>query len=147
MYPQVLRITNGLLVLSYIFFLQFSDKPAMEYILSICLLITIGASQLFWNNPVRYSIIHKIDGVIAKVSILLFIGYVLCYKKMDISMTYTFLLIITWMIYFFILSNYYSSREWCCDKHIIYHGMSHILCFAGSLYAFLPSIVEAPGFV
>lgn len=65
--PQLLRITNGLLVLSYIFFLQFSDKPAMEYILSICLLITICVSQIFWNNPVRYSIIHKIDGVIAKL--------------------------------------------------------------------------------
>ena len=46
MHPQLLRITNGLLVLSYIFFLQFSDKPAMEvyakYILSICLLITLS---------------------------------------------------------------------------------------------------------
>ena len=59
---------------------------------------------------------------------------------MDISMIYAFLLIITWMIYFFILSNYYSSREWCCDKHTIYHGMSHILCFAGLLYAFLPGV-------
>lgn len=104
----------------------------MEYILSICLLITLSfddksspdksrtppllhravlvpssgvfaicVSQIFWNNPVRYSIIiHKIDRVIAKLSILLFIGYILCYKKMDISMTYAFILIITWMIYF-----------------------------------------------
>ena len=95
-------------------------------------------SQIFWNNPVRWSIIHKIDGVINKLSILLFIGYILYYKKMDISMTYAFMLIITRMIYFFILSNHYSTREWCCYKHIIYHGMSHILCFAGSLYAFLP---------
>ena len=43
-------------------------------------------------------------------------------------------------IVFFILSNHYSTREWCCYKHIIYHGMSHILCFAGSLYAFLPDV-------
>ena len=137
MKPQILRLTNSLLALSFLFFLQVSEKNIWEIILGIFLIITIIVSQLFWANPVRYSTIHKIDGIVAKIVLVLFIGYVTFYKKIDSSLFYAFLLLIVWMIFFFLLSDFNSRKEWCCNKHILYHGMSHIFCFASSLFAFM----------
>jgi len=137
MKPQILRITNSLLLLSFLFFLQFSEKNICEIILAGCLVITIIVSQLFWKNPIKHSTIHRIDGIVAKISLVLFIGYVTFYKKIDSMLFYLFLIIMVWMIYFFLLSDFNSRKEWCCNNHILYHGMSHIFCFAGSLFAFM----------
>lgn len=135
--PQILRITNSLIIISCLFFLQFSDKNIWENILAGSLIVTIIASQLFWANPVRYSAIHRIDGIVAKITVLSFIGYITFYKKIDIILLYLFMILIVWTMYFFFLSNFYSQKQWCCNKHILYHGMSHILCFVCSLIAFL----------
>jgi hypothetical protein len=135
--PQVLRITNSLIIVSLLFFLQFSEKNRWENILAVCLVTTLIVSQIFWNNPVRYSIIHRIDGIVAKISVSLFIGYTTFYKKIDPILLYLFLILITWMMYFFLLSNFHSQKEWCCNSHILYHGIAHIFCFACSLFAFM----------
>jgi hypothetical protein len=135
--PQILRITNSLIIISFLFFLQFSDKNIGENILAGSLVITIIVSQLFWANPVRYSAIHRIDSVVAKISVSVFIVYTAFCKKIDPILLYLFLILVVWMMYFFLLSNFYSNKQWCCNKHILYHGMSHILCFVCSLIAFL----------
>lgn len=137
MKPQLLCITNSLLALSFLFFLQVSEKNIWEMILGGYLIITIVISQLFWANPIKFSIIHRIDGIVAKIALVLFIGYVSFLKKIDIILFYLFLIIMIWMIFFFLLSDINSRKEWCCNKHILYHGMSHIFCFAGSLFAFM----------
>jgi hypothetical protein len=135
--PQILRITNSLIIISFLFFLQFSEKNMWEKILAGCSIIILISSQLFWANPVRYSTIHRIDGIVAKITVLSFIGYVTFYKKIDPILLYLFMILVVWMMYFFLLSNFYSNKEWCCNKHILYHGMSHIFCFICSLFAFL----------
>jgi hypothetical protein len=137
MKPQILRLTNSLLLLSFLFFLQFSEKNIYEIILAGCLVITIIVSQLFWANPIKHSTIHRIDGIVAKISLILFIVYVTFYKKIDAMLFYLFLIIMVWMVYFFLLSDFNSRKEWCCNNHILYHGMSHLFCFAGSLFAFV----------
>jgi len=137
MKPQILRLTNSLLLLSFLFFLQFSEKNIYEIILAGCLVITIIVSQLFWNNPIKHSTIHRIDGIVAKISLGLFFGYITLYKKIDTMLFYLFLIIMVWVVYFFFLSDYHSRKQWCCNHHIIYHGMSHIFCFTGSLFAFV----------
>jgi len=135
--PQILRITNSLLVISFLFFLQFSEKNIWEIMLGGYLVITIIVSQIFWTNPVRYSTIHRIDGIVAKISLFIFIVYVTVYKKIDAALFYLFLIIMVWMVYFFFLSDTNSRKQWCCNNHILYHGMSHIFCFVGSLFAFV----------
>lgn len=134
---QLLRLTNSLLALSFLFFYQVSNKNIYEIILAGCLIVTIILSQLFWANPIRFSIIHKMDGIVAKLALSLFIGYVVFVKKMDIILFYLFLILIVWMIFFFLLSDFNSRKEWCCNNHILYHAISHIFCFAGSLFAFM----------
>ena len=135
--PQILRITNSLIIISFLFFLQFSDKNIGEKILAGCSIILVISSQLFWANPVRYSVIHRIDRIVAKITVLSFFGYITFCKKIDPILLYLFLILVVWMMYFFLLSNFYSNKEWCCNKHILYHGMSHIFCFICSLFAFL----------
>jgi hypothetical protein len=44
-------------------------------ILSFLLLLTYFFSQLFWFNPIQYSLIHKMDSIVAKTSISYFIIY------------------------------------------------------------------------
>jgi hypothetical protein len=135
--PQLLCLTSSLLVISFLFFLYFSDKNIYEIILAGLLIITIIISQLFWNNPVKYSTIHKIDGIVAKMSLVLFIGYIAIYKKMDTIFFYLSLIMINWTIFYFLLSDFYSRKQWCCNNHILYHGMSHIFCVVASIFAFV----------
>jgi hypothetical protein len=70
-----------LLIIPICYFLFFiKDKPYIEYILIIFLIIIIILSQLFWSNPIKNSQIHKIDAIIAKIVIILFMVYTLIYK-------------------------------------------------------------------
>jgi hypothetical protein len=135
--PQYLKLTNNLLILSFIFFILNSKKNINEILLSICLIITFLTSQLFWNNPIRYSIIHKLDGFIAKISIIYFLIYTIFYKKLNNYLLYSYLFFMLCALIFFYLSDYYSNIEWCGAIHIYYHSISHIFCFIGSLYSFL----------
>ena len=135
--PYYLCITNVLLVLSIIFFIINSNKNIAEYYLIVCLLLTILFSQIFWRNPIKYSMIHIIDAIIAKISFASFIVYTILYKNLNIYLLGSYLLLMLTAIYTFFYSHKYSTQEWCGNKHLIYHGCSHILCFAGSFYAFL----------
>ena len=83
-YHKYLCYTNLLLIVSLFYFLfntqEVKEKPFLEYILASFLIITIIFSQLFWNNPIKQSKIHKIDAIIAKIVIFSFILYTLLYK-------------------------------------------------------------------
>lgn len=132
---KYLCCTNLLLIVSLFYFLlniqQSKTKPYVEYILALFLVITIIFSQLFWNNPIKQSKIHKIDAMIAKIVIISFILYILLYK-----FKLSFLLVLLAIATSFYFSNYYSNEEWCCNKHLLCHGLLHIFCFIGTLYAF-----------
>jgi hypothetical protein len=135
--PQYLQITSSILLVSFVFFIFYSRKNIPEITLAILVLIAFIFSQLFWNNPIQYSYIHKIDAFIAKIAILLFICYTLFYKRLGNILLYTYLCFIAFMIYFFYLSDYFSKNEWCCSSHLFYHGLSHLCCGVASLYAFI----------
>jgi hypothetical protein len=138
-HPQHLKITNLLLFISFIFFMINSKKNIHEVLLGVCLICSIIMSQLFWNNPKKYSIVHKVDAIVAKFSISYFIIYTLLCKNLQISsvLFYSYIISLFGIFFSFYMSNYYSSREWCCSNHIYCHGMLHICCFIASLYAFL----------
>jgi len=134
---KVLFFTSYSFLFSFIFFLIHSNKNYHECTLSICLIMTYIFSQLFWYNAIRYSLMHKIDAIIAKTSILYFIIYTLICKNMTKYILYSYYIIILSIFIIAYLSNYYSSKEWCSNKHIFYHMLLHILCFIGTLYTFL----------
>jgi len=134
---KVLCFTSYSFLFSFIFFLIHSNKNYHECILSICLIMTYIFSQLFWYNAIRYSLMHKIDAIIAKTSILYFILYTLLCKNMTKYILYSYYIIILGIFIIAYLSNYYSSKEWCSNKHIFYHMLLHILCFIGTFYTFL----------
>uniref|UniRef100_A0A6C0EFF8 Hemolysin III family channel protein n=1 Tax=viral metagenome TaxID=1070528 RepID=A0A6C0EFF8_9ZZZZ len=137
--PQKLKITNLLLFISFIFFMINSKKNIHEVLLGLCLIGSIIMSQLFWNNPTKYSTIHKVDAIVAKFSISYFIIYTLLFKKLQMSwvLFYSYIISLFGIFFSFYMSNYYSSREWCCSNHIYCHGILHICCFIASIYAFL----------
>ena len=136
--PYYLRVSNGLLILSIVFYYLYSDKNQYENILAFSLVCMLVISQIFWNDPTRYSLVHKIDGLIAKIVGLIFVIYTLFYKGLgDIELTsYVVLLYIT--ITLFLISDKHSSQEWCSQKHLRIHIIFHIMVFIGTLYAFLP---------
>lgn len=129
-----------LLIASILFFLfnrqKIKDKPFIEYVLASFLIITIVFSQLFWNNPIKQSKIHKIDAIIAKIVILSFILYTLLYK---FKFSYLFVLLAIAISFYF--SNYYSNKEWCSNQHLFCHGSLHIFCFIATFYAFSPVFI------
>ena len=129
---NILCYTNLLLIISLVYFL-FNKHIFIEYILALFLIITIIFSQLFWNNPIKHSKIHKIDAIIAKIVIVSFIIYTLLYK-----FKYSYLIILLAFFISFYFSNYYSNQEWCSNKHIFYHGSLHIFCFIATFYTFSP---------
>jgi hypothetical protein len=132
---KYLCCTNILLIIPLFIFLfnkhEIKDNLKAEYLLASLLTLTIVFSQFFWNNPIRYSNIHKIDGIIAKISISSFILYTIMYKFI---FSYLFILLGTFVSFYF--SNYYSSQKWCSNQHLIWHGILHIFCFVGTFYAF-----------
>lgn len=62
---KYLCYTNLLLIISILYFIfnlqKVKDKIIIEYLLVLFLIITIILSQIFWNNPIKGSTIHKID--------------------------------------------------------------------------------------
>jgi len=133
---KYLCYTNILLILSILFFMYKTTKETqpnqVETVLATSLVGTIVFSQLFWNNPIKHSIIHKIDAIIAKIVITSFILYTLIYKY-----RFTYLLVLSAIAVSFYFSNHYSSQEWCSNKHLCCHASLHIFCFVATFYAFL----------
>ena len=138
---KYLRYTSFLLIISILYFLfnqNLKETPKLEYVLALLLTLTVIFSQIFWNNPIKNSKIHKIDAIIAKTTIFSFIIYILIYK-----FKLSFIFFILAMYISFCFSDKYSNQEWCCNDHIFWHGLLHIICFICSLYAFypIPSII------
>lgn len=134
-----LCITNLFFLLGIIYFSLYSKKTFIECALAFILTICFTVSEIFWINPIRFSRTHVIDGFCAKFAIICFILYTLCCKKMDAATTVSYFSIILLISITFYYSHFYSSNDWCCDDHIFYHGIMHMVGFMGITYAFYPS--------
>jgi hypothetical protein len=129
---KYLRYTNLLLIIPLFYFLLNKEKTMIDFLLLSLVVLNIIFYQLFWNNPIRNSKIHKIDAIIAKIVILSFIIYTLIYK-----LKFSYLFVLSGMSISFYFSNKFSNIEWCCNKHLLWHGFLHIFGFIGMFYAFL----------
>jgi hypothetical protein len=136
--PQILCFTS-ILFLTGLYFLLIkneNENQTLEYFLATLLVICSIVSIVFWSNPIKDSQIHKTDRIVARITITCFILYILFFKKNSLKNLcfYLFLIIATAITFY--TSHYYSSIEWVSNKHILTHGLAHILGIIGICYAF-----------
>lgn len=109
---------------SFLFIISlFYQKNIFLFLLLSIVTIT---SLSFWYNPIKNSIIHKIDGLFAKITIIIFILYKLFIKTNDQIIFFFNALL---MLYFLYLSDIYSNIKWCCKKHLYFHLLAHLFAF------------------
>jgi hypothetical protein len=124
----------------YVFFNK-SNKNNYEYGLSFLIYINFILSILFWMNPIKQSIMHKIDAFFVRVSVICITLYIMfiknnyCQDKNTCKFIY--LLIFCCFIILFYFSHYYSTRKWCCNEHLVCHCFFHIIGVIGVTIAFL----------
>ena len=149
--PKYLRITSSALIIPFSFYMNnavyryLSNDDAQdiwesvyESGLAIILFAAIYAAQAFWNDPVKNSLMHKVDGVIAKLTIGLFLVYVIAYKGRWRDPVLVSSVII--LFYFAVMSHCNSSLSWCCPAHLFYHGGLHLIASGSAIYAFVDGL-------
>ena len=138
--PQILCFTSILFLTGLYYFIikNQTQNPHIEYFLATLLVICSIVSVLFWSNPIKNSLMHKTDRLVARITITSFILYILFYKKNSLKNLYfyLFLILAIAIAIAFYASHYYSSREWISNEHILLHGLAHILGIIGICYAF-----------
>lgn len=132
-----LSITSLFLLFPIIIFLCNKNKTIPEIILALLLLTNIILSFLFWRNPIENSLIHFYDGIIAKISYILFPIYILFIKDVKYEIKLTFLLILLASSIMFYYSNVNSKKNWCSRQHLICHSIFHFLISIGCAIAFI----------
>jgi hypothetical protein len=130
-----LIVSTLLLFIPIIFFMKKTKKNIYEYFLVLLLIINIFLSCVFWKDAKKYSLIHLFDGFFGKTSLFLFTIYILYHKKNEQHIIYLTILFLSMIAFYY--SNLYSSRDWCCNKHIFYHSIFHLLISFGACYAFV----------
>ncbi len=136
----ILRCTSLLFIIPIFCIAYFREPCTYEIVLGILLIICILFSQLFWNYPIRNSYIHTIDSVFAKITIAAFMVYTLylrSQKNDEIELFWLYLELIMIIVGCAFMSDYHSSRQWCSDKHIFYHGFLHYFCMIGACFVIL----------
>jgi O-antigen ligase len=135
--PHYLCFTSGLFSIVLIIYFLINHKILEKNILALFLFLCLIFSQLFWYNPIKNSFIHKIDVIIAKINVFLFLIYTLFYKKLSIIVLFLYLLLSVLSGYAFYRGYFYSTKEWCCDEHLFNHSLLHIGAFFGAMYVFI----------
>jgi hypothetical protein len=130
-----LQKSSTLLLASFFFFVAQSQKNAAECALGGGILSSYVLSQLFWTHGVRGSVIHRIDGAVAKVVFAGFFIYTSRYKRPPPHLL--FYAVVSLMVAAFYMSDRASRKQWLSPEHIRRHSVFHILCFLASISAFL----------
>ena len=140
---KYLRLTSSLNSIYFYYFFSIKNKNIHEWILGSFLLPNcIILSQFFWNNPIKNSLIHKLDSIFAKTTILYSSIYNLFIKKSTLYYKLEYFFLLLCLIYFAKNSHYYSSIEWCCINHLYNHSFIHLIMIFGTIITFLQSSME-----
>ena len=134
---MILSITTLFLLFPIIIFLYNKNKTIWEYILALLLLTNIFISFLFWLNPIENSLIHFYDGILAKISYLLFPIYILFVKDINYKIKLASLMILFISSIMFYYSNINSKKNWCSQEHLVCHSIFHFLISVGCSIAFI----------
>lgn len=144
-----LCITGGMPTFALLYYLAQPASNIYETILAGWLIVSIVFAHLFWSgtqdcnriwhNPVRGSIVHRIDGVIAKITIASFVSYTLFMKEgLSTPMRVSYIVFVSGIGFTAWYSNVESTKEWCSQRHLWIHGGMHMFCCVSAFYAFVP---------
>ena len=127
--PCTFTSTFGIIPLSA-FYLK-PNKNIYEYGLAGLLINNILFTILFWKNPIKHSVMHKLDALFARISLLGITGYIV-FTKNNSSIALFFILFSIGMGLFY-GSNKESCKHWCSTNHTLYHMCFHVfICLAVS---------------
>ena len=132
-----LSITTLFLFFPIIIFLYNKNKTFWEIILASLLLTNICLSFLFWSNPIENSLIHFYDGILAKISYILFTIYILLIKHIKYKIKLMFLIILFTSSIMFYYSSVNSKKKWGSHEHLVFHSIFHFLISIGCSIAFI----------
>lgn len=117
----------------------FYQKPVTDIFEKGCAGLNVSiiiCGELFWINPVRGGISHRIDSIVVKSAVPYFAFYIFLTKSDSIKKFIEHILLSSLLGTSFYFSNYYSSKKWCCPNHIFFHVIFHIICSHGLSLAF-----------
>jgi hypothetical protein len=137
---KILIFSSCLFLLPYlniVLFVEETPSNIYEKYMSMLLVCNFIFSVLFWHNPINKSIIHRIDGFFAKLSVVTVFLYVAFIKDVDPFNENIFFLLYLFFISFARLSNKRSRKQWCSNSHIFYHFLMHLSGIFGGIVAFL----------
>ena len=136
-FTHKLLYTSSHLFLVPFFIYFFTEQSRIQSILFSSLFSNFVFSIAFWNNPIKGSMVHRIDAAAARTSIAMMLIYITIFRNLSWMGYIWYALSILTMALFFYMSNIYSSYEWCCIEHILCHFMAHIFAFISILFAIL----------
>jgi hypothetical protein len=126
--------SSHIFLLPFLVYILFIKKTRMQSVLLSAIYANFVFSIAFWYKPIKHSLIHKIDAIAARTSILLSILYTLLLRNLSFYLLFWYVLSMITMFFFFYMSNVFSSNKWCCVPHIICHFMSHIFACVGIFF-------------
>ena len=125
--PCTFTSAFGIIPLSAFYLKQ--NKNIYEYGLAGLLINNIFLTILFWKNPIKHSVMHKVDALSARISLLSFTIYIVFAKHIFLISSYFILFFIGMGLFYG--SNKESSKHWCSKNHILYHMCFHLfMCLA-----------------
>ena len=98
--------------------------------------MTSFVSALFWSYNKKNSMLHKMDGIMARLGIIIVVLYK-CFINTNNLLLFS--IVTTISFYFVYMSNIASSKKWNSREHIMYHMYSHIFLIMSGVMAFLPN--------
>jgi hypothetical protein len=125
--PCTFTSAFGIIPLSAFYLKQ--NKNIYEYGLAGLLINNILLTILFWRNPIKHSIMHKVDAFFSRFSLVFFTIYIVFAKKLSFIACYFILFSIGMGLFYG--SNKESCKHWCSKNHILYHMCFHLfICLA-----------------
>ena len=90
------------------------------------ILLVFLSSQLFWSNPIKFSISHKIDAILVRIMGVNIIAHSYLILKKSLKKMLAFIITLFLFILVILYSDYFSYLDWCSNKHIIIHSLVHL---------------------
>ena len=104
--------------------------PSLPRYFKLLLSYMTFASFCFWLTNEPYGFFHRIDSIMARISIMSVILYkVLVYRKnLFWFLWFTFI-----MFFCFYMSDVSSNEKWGSETHVGYHVLSHVFAILAML--------------
>jgi hypothetical protein len=135
---KILVFSSSFFIAPFLYLYLFIQNPnPYEIVLSILLLCNLFFSVLFWNNPVKFSLLHTLDKYFVRLSVIAGFVYISLIKDIEYYNKYMFYVLYFLFMVLAKLSTIESDKVWCSDMHIFYHFLLHTIGISGSYIAFI----------